>query len=180
LDLLCVRHGIQCSSPVCAPSIHEAMVCLAHVRAYRYRATEPFPTLDERSADSASLLYSNSTLKDSTQTSHSTLSSPAQNSNRWTMGSATHGSYASQRHTMMFLDSRPPRGDAPVSRPLSMTAVPGFRNLGFQNPQGEYLPQPHMPPPIVQPPKLIQATVVHSKFSSPKNHLPLLHAKLSI
>lgn len=143
------------------------MHCSCAVR--RYHATEPFPSLNDRHDGATSVMYNGNTLPAKTHATQPTLAVPAQPTNGWIIENATQGSHASQRHTMMFLDPRPPRTDTPNTRPLSMTAVSGFSNLGFQNPQGEYLPQPHMPPPIVQPPKLSQATAVQSEPSFRKS-----------
>lgn len=135
----------------------------------RYRpATEPFPLLDQHSHDATALIYSCGSYPAHTQTSQSIGASPVQN---WALGNTTQAAPPLQRHSTMFVGSRPPMAEVQIPRPLSMTAVQTFRGIqGLQNPQGEYLPQPKMPPPIVQPPAMTQATIAHRKFSSPTKY----------
>ncbi|KIW01077.1 uncharacterized protein PV09_07368 [Verruconis gallopava] len=126
----------------------------------QHRPTNTFSQLDEREGNAALEMYSGSNLTPQTQTPQPTLSLPPQVSNGWFTSNMTAEARASQRHTMMFIDSRPPRSDMPQGRPLSMTAVSGYTKLGVQNPRGEYLAQPHMPLPVVQQPKMTQSVVV--------------------
>ena len=128
--------------------------------------TEPFPVLEEHTSDATSMGGNGNTLSAHAQTSQPQPLVTPQATSTWAMDNIVQTSNPSHRHTMMFIDSRPAKPEIHVSRPLSMTAVPVPRHLGFQNPRGEYLPQPHMPPPVVVQPKMTQAIIGHSELSS--------------
>ena len=110
-------------------------------------------------------MFSGSTHPPQTPTAYPTSPAVSQVTSNWTIGNTTSAPNASHRHTMMFLDSRPVKTEVPTSRPLSMTAMAGPRHLGFQNPQGEYLPQPQMPRPTVRHPSMTQASIVQSTIN---------------
>jgi hypothetical protein len=130
-------------------------------------ATEPFPALEQHPNDATPMMHSGSTLPSHAQTSQAQPLVSSQTTTGWTTGNVVQTSNASHRHTMMFVDSRPAQPEIKISRPLSMTAATMPRHLGFQNPRGEYLPQPHMPPPVVTQPKITQGVIGQRKLSSP-------------
>ncbi|QDS73589.1 hypothetical protein FKW77_001430 [Venturia effusa] len=66
-----------------------------------------------------------------------------------------------------MLDTRTQPTEIPQSRPLSMNAQAN-RSLGIQNPQGEYLPQPKMPQPVVQRPTNLQTTMLPNAWAQQK------------
>lgn len=160
----------------CVYPTHETTSHLTNFAPTRYQSSEPFPAMEGSFKDAAAVMYSGGALATSAQTSQSSSLAPSQTMTTWAMRDTTQTVQAPHRHTMMFLDPRPIRADAKTTRPLSMTAVSSSKHPGFQNPQGEYLPQPHMPPPVVQPPKMTQASLGQRKFSIPWNRFTLLYA----
>lgn len=80
----------------------------------------------------------------------------------WAFNPAQNAHPLQRRQTVM-LDTRTQPPEIPQSRPLSMSAQ-AMRSLGIQNPQGEYLPQPKMPLPVVQHPTNPQTTMAPSKY----------------
>ncbi|KAE9974832.1 hypothetical protein BLS_002884 [Venturia inaequalis] len=78
-----------------------------------------------------------------------------------------YNAHPSQRRQTVMLDTRTQPPEIPQARPLSMTAQ-AIRTLGIQNPQGEYLPQPKMPLPVVQHPTNLQTTMAPHAWTQQK------------
>lgn len=109
------------------------------------------------------------------QTSYSSSSSSllTPTMNIWPLANPRQSSPVSHRHTMMFIDSRPPRSGKSIARPLSMTAFPGSNQAGTRQSQSELLPQPPMASPIVQPPEITQTIIEQGRSTFSTNHPPI-------
>jgi hypothetical protein len=132
----------------------------------RYRSpAEPFPFAQQHTRNTGSIMYNCGPFPTQPQPPQAAQrASPQQQPfSTWAFSSPAQNTHPLQRRQTVMLDTRTQAPEIPQPRPLSMGAQ-AIRSLGIQNPQGEYLPQPKMPQPVVQPQTNPQTTMPPSTY----------------
>ncbi|TLD37023.1 putative mannan endo-1-4-beta-mannosidase A [Venturia nashicola] len=128
----------------------------------RYRSpAESFAFVQQRAMNAGSIMYNRGQLSAPLQASQAAqrTSPPQQPFSTWAYNSPAQSAHPLlPRRQPVMLETRTQPPEIPQARPLSTTAQ-AIRSLGIQNPQGEYLPQPKMPLPVVQHPTNLQTTM---------------------
>lgn len=126
---------------------------------------ESFPFGQQRAMNAGSIMYNRGPFSASPQPPQPAprTSPPQQPFSTWAYSGPAQNAHSLQRRQTVMLDTRTQPPEIPQSRPLSMGAQ-AMRSLGIQNPQGEYLPQPKMPQPVVQHPTNLQTTMPPSTY----------------
>lgn len=132
----------------------------------RYRSpAESFAFAQQRARNAGSIMYNCGPFPAQPQPPQPTpRASPQQQPfTAWSFSSPAQNAHPLQRRQTVMLDTRTQPPEISQSRPLSMSAQ-AIRNLGIQNPQGEYLPQPKMPQAVVQYPANSQTNMAPSTY----------------
>lgn len=119
----------------------------------RYHSpAESFPLAQQRAMNVGSLMYNRGQFFAPPQTPQAAqrTSPPQQPFSTWAYSSPAQNAHPLHRRQTVMLDTRTQPPEIPQAHIMS---------LGIQNPQGEYLPQPKMPLPVVQHPTNLQTAM---------------------